>query len=472
LKLFRVYAVLSAGQVASRLLGLLAFGWLARALDTQGYGAAEYVIGIALVVSILIDGGSGVIGVRRTVHDPARLPGVAFQILVARLAFAAIGVPIFVAVALAAANSAVPLGLAALFAASLLAAPWRQEWMFQATARMPSVAWGQVIRAAVFAALAWLLVRGPGDLVAVGWAEVGAVAAFTVYFVYLQHVRITPLRVRGSFRGFAALVKESAAAGAGNGIWHLARYAPLLLSGALAGGAQTAWFAAAARIVGALMVVPYIYHYGLYPAVSRAAHAEGELGDLLARSGRVAAWGGIFLALALTLFAEPLVVLAMGDRLAPAAPMLGVMAWALPVSLCSGHARAALASAGAQTSLLWTQLAGLATVVGVGLVFGQLGNGLGFAFASVSTAVALWVVAHFFAARRGLAPPAFRLALAPAALATAALVGAKLTDSGPTLSFAWLAAYALAAPLIDRRLLRDFFALGRSSFTLEATRGL
>ncbi|HET9764696.1 MAG TPA: oligosaccharide flippase family protein [Casimicrobiaceae bacterium] len=471
MKLFRVYAVLSAGQIASRLLGLLAFGWLARALEPDGYGAAEYVIGIALVVSILIDGGSGVVGVRRAVHDPAGLPGVAFQILLARLAFTAIGVPVSGLVALSTATSAVPLGLAVLFGASLLAAPWRQEWVFQATGRMRNVAWGQVIRAAVFAALAWSLVRAPGDLVAVGWAESGAVAAFTGYCLYLQHTRVTPIRVRGSLRGFAALVRESAVAGAANGIWHLAQYAPLLMIGALAGGARTAWFAAAARIVGALMVVTYIYHYGLYPAVSRAVHADGELGPLLARSCRVAAWGGLFLALALTLLAEPLVVLAMGDKLASAAPMLRVMAWALPVSLCSGHALGALAAVGAQTRLLWTQLAGLGAVVGVGLVFGQKGDGLGFAFASLSTAVALWLVAHIFAARRRLAPPPFRLALAPAILAATILIGASLTDSGPWLSIAWLAAYAAAAPLIDRRLLSDFSALGRSSLSLEAMRG-
>lgn len=463
-KLFRIYAVLTAGQVASRLLGLLAFAWLARALNPEGYGAAEYVIGIALVVSILIDGGSNVVGVRRAIESPTALPGLAFQILAARLIFAAIGLPIFALVAFSTATSIVPGGLAWLFAASLLAASWRHEWMFQATGRIHNVAWAQVIRAGVFAALAWLLVRGPGDLVAVGWAELGAVAAFTGYYLYFQHTRITPIRVRGSFRGFAALVRESAVAGGGNGIWHMSQYAPLLMIGALAGGPQTAWFAASARISGALMVIPYVYHYGLYPAVSRAATREdGELRDLLARSCRVVAWAGIFLALSLTLLAEPLVVLAMGAKLAPAASMLRIMAWVLPVSLCSGHALAALAAIGAQTRLLWTQLAGLAAVVTVGLLLRHVPDGQGYAIASLASAVTLWLVAHVFAQRNGLHPPPFLLALKPAVLAAAVLVGARLTDSGPWLSLAWLAAYAAAAPLADRKLLRDLSALGRSS---------
>ena len=464
MKLFRGYAVLSAGQIASRLLGLLAFAWLARALDPEAYGAAEYVIGIALLVGTLIDGGSGVVGLRRATQDPGGLSGLAFQILAARLMFTAIGMPILALVVLSTAISAVPVGLVWLFAASLLAAPWRHEWMFQATGRMGNVALAQIVRAGVFAALVWLLARGPRDLIAVGWAEIGAVAALTGYCLYVQHTRITALRLWGSFRGFSALVKESAVAGAGNGVWAMSQYAPLLMIGTLMGGVQTAWFAAAARVVGSLMVVPYVYHYGLYPAVSRAAAQDhGELRDLLARSCRVAAWGGVFLALALTLFAEPLMVLAMGAKLAPAAPMLRIMAWVLPVSLCSGHAYWALAAVGAQTRLLWVQIAGLGAVVAVGLLLGAELAGLGYALASLASAIVLWVLAHVFAARRGLHPPPFRRVLMPGALAAIVLVAAQLTESGSWSSLAWLTVYAAVAPLVDRRLLRDYSALGRSA---------
>ena len=139
------------------------------------------------------------------------------------------------------------------------------------------------------------------------------------------------------------------------------------------------------------------------------------------------------------------------------------MALAFPVALCAGHALGALASVGAQTRLLWTQLAGLAAAIAVGLLFGPMEEGLGFAFASLSTAIALWAVAHCFAARRELAPPPVRLALKPAAVALAACLAALFTDSGPWFSLTWLAAYALAAPLVDRQLLRDLSALGRLS---------
>ncbi|HZI83296.1 MAG TPA: oligosaccharide flippase family protein [Casimicrobiaceae bacterium] len=464
MKLFRGYAVLAAGQTASRLLGLFAFAWLARVLEPDAYGAAEYVIGIALLAGTLVDGGSGSVGVSRAARDPGDLSGLAFQILVVRLIFAVAAVPVVFGVALSGPLTIVPKALAWLFAVSLLAAPWRHEWLFQATERMGSVAAAQVIRAGVFAGLVWLLVHGPGDLVAVGWAEIGAVAALTGYCVYIQHTRITPLRLTGSLGRFWALVKESATAGAANGVWAMAQYAPLLAIGIAIGGAQTAWFAAAARVVGSLMVLPYVYHYGLYPAVARAAgRGGGELRRLLSQSCRVAAWGGVFVALALTLFAGPFIVMVMGPRLEPSAPILRVMAWVLPVALCSGHARWTLTAVGAQSRVLWAQLAGLGAVVTVALLLGPVFEAVAYALAAVAGALTLWILAHFFAARAGLHPPPFTLLLKPAALGAALLLGVRLTGAGPWLSVAGLGLYVLAAPVIDRSLVRDIAAFGRTA---------
>ncbi|MDQ2963581.1 MAG: oligosaccharide flippase family protein [Pseudomonadota bacterium] len=462
MKLFKNYAVLAGGQIAGRLLGFLAFAWLARILNPEAYGAVEYVIGLSVLIATLIDGGPNTVAVRHSAQDPGELPRLAHQILMLRLMLTAVGIPVVALVALSTMKSAVPAGLIALFALSLLPAPWRQEWLFQATNHMSSVASAQVIRAGVFAAMVWALVRAPRDLIAVGWAEIAAVTALTAYCVYIQHTRITPLRLSGSMRGFSKLVQESIAAGSSNIVWAMSWYAPLFMIGILIGGVQTAWFAAAARVVGSLLIFSYVYHYGLYPAVARATVSEdGELADLLAGSGRVAAWGGIFAALALTLLAEPLMVIAMGPKLAPAAPMLQVLAWVLPVSLCTGHAYWTLAAAGAQTWRAGAQLAALGAVVGIGLLFGPFAEGLGFSFAALAGAVTLWAVAHVFAARRGLHPPPFSLVLKPALLAAAIFLAAQVLKAGPWLSLAGLALYAVAAPLLDRRLLRDLSNLGR-----------
>lgn len=463
MKLYKDYAILASGQVLARLLGLLAFGWLARALDPEAYGAVEYMIGLALLGGYVVDGGSNLIGVRHAGQGQGELSRLAAQMVLARLLLCALGVPFVAAVGLWTIGSAVPKSLVWLFASSLLLAPWRHEWMFQAVGRNADIARAQIVRAGVFAALIWLWVESPADVADAGLAEIVSVAALTAYCIYVQFARIAPLRWNGVLEGFAPFLQESAVAGLTNALWAASQYAPLLMIGALVGGVQTAWFAAAARVVGALLVVPYIYHFGLYRAVVAALPRKQALAELQARSCRVSAWGGIFMALTLTLLAGPLIVGIMGSRLGPSAPILQIAAWALPASIGAGHALAALAADGAQTRLLWTRLAGLGVIVTVGVAVGPSLGGMGYAFAALSGAVSLWVVAHFFAARRGLRPPSFALALKPAVVAAAAIIGSRLTDSGPWLALGWLALYAAAAPVVDRSLLRDLSALGRAT---------
>ncbi|MEO8302722.1 MAG: oligosaccharide flippase family protein [Betaproteobacteria bacterium] len=462
MKLFKDYAVLAGGQVAGKIVAFLAFAWLARVLDPVGYGAVEYVVGLTLFFSTLIDGGLGVIGVRRSAHDPAALPTLAFQIRIARLFLALIAVPIMVLLA-STMKSAAPLILVWLFALSLLTLPWRQEWLLQATERMADAALAQFLRMAAFAVLVFTLVDRPQQLVAVGWAELGAAALMSAYCVYIVHTRVAPLSARGSMKGFPALLTEGTAVGAGNIAWAMNLYAPLFLIGTFIGGTQTAWFAAASRVIGSLLVFSYVYHYSLYPAVTRAtARKDGELARLLAGSCRVTAWAGVLAALALTLLAEPLIVVALGAKMAPAAPMLQVMAWMLPVALCSGHARWSLAAAGLQTRVLGSQAGGLATTVVVALLVGPRMGGPGYAIAALAGFVAVWGTAHGFAARAGLTPPPLRLLLLPALVAAAIAVAHAHFGWGPWGAIAGVALFALSVPLVDRRFIADMKALGHA----------
>jgi O-antigen/teichoic acid export membrane protein len=467
-KVYKDFMVLASGQVASKVVAFLAFAWLARTLDPVGYGGVEYLAGLSLLFATLIDGGLGAIGVRRFAHEPSALPALAFQIRLARMLLAAVAAPVMAVVALTATKSPVPVSLVLLFGLALLTIPWRQEWLFQAGERLPAAAIAQFLQVGVFAALVWGVVRGPQDLVAVGWAELGAAAAMTAYCVRFHHTRVAPLRGSASMRGFGALAAEGIAVGASNVVWAMSQYAPLFLIGSLVGGSQTAWFAGATRVVGSLLVFSYVYHYSVYPAVARAtARKNGDLGRLLAGSFRVTAWIGVLAALALTLLAEPLIVLALGVKMAPAAPLLQVMAWMLPVVLCSGHARWSLVAAGAQTRGLWSQSAGLTVTVVVALSLSERLGALGYAYAALAGCVAVWVVSHAFAERIGASPPPFRLLLKPVALAAAIVAAYEAFASGPWLAVAGILLYAGLAPLLERKLYDDFRKVGNAKRDLD-----
>lgn len=463
MKLFRDFTVLAGGQLISKALGFLAFAWLARALDPVSYGAVEYIVGLTAFFALLVDGGMGVVGTRRTVRDPQELPLLAYQIPVARFLFVLVGVPVMASVAIATTRATVPQALVWLFAVSLLTAPWRQQWLFQATGRMATVANAEIVRMAVFAAGIWIFVRAPSDVLAVGLAELCAVAAMTALCIVMQQRDVTPFRLTGSFSGFGALVREGAAVGSSNFVWALAQSVPLFLIAALSGGVETAWFAAAARIVGSLGQFGNLYHFNLYPAVSRAyANADGTLGRLQARSMRVTAWGGVFIALVLTVFALPLVKLTLGHKLLAAAALLKVMAWILPMALWSGHSRNALAAAGEQKMVLYSQVIGLAATVAACIGLGQVYGGIGYAAGSLAGAIVVWAVSHRFARVRGCEPPPYRLTILPLALATVIVLLVERQSFGFWASAMAVSAFPLLAPVLDRALLADILQLGKA----------
>ncbi len=461
MKLFRDFTVLASGQLASKALGFLAFAWIARALDPVGYGAVEYVVGLTAFFALLVDGGLGVVGTRRAVRNPDELAVLAHQIPVARLMMAAAFVPALAAILLVTVHASIPQGLVWLFAASLLTAPWRQQWLFQATGRMAAVANAEIMRMAVFAFGVWIFVHAPSDILAVGVAEFCAVVAMTALCIHVQHKSVTPFRLTGSFSGFGDLVKEGAAVGSTNFVWALAQSAPLFLVASISGGLETAWFAGAARIVGSLGQFGNLYHFNLYPSVSRAhALADGSLGRMLARSMRVTAWCGVFVALTLTVFAEPLVRLALGPKLVSAAPLLEVLCWILPVALWSGHSRGALAAAGEQKKVLMSQVIGLVVTVGACVGLGMMYGSIGYALGSLLGAIAVWAASHSYARAQGCEPPAARFVIIPLAMAAAVILLLRWQTPGFWMSVAATAAFAGVAPLVDRSLFRDMAQLG------------
>src|SRR5580765_604237 len=63
--MLRAVRVLWTGQIVTKCITFLAFGYLARRLGTQEYGAVEYAMGLATFAALAVDGGLSAAGVRR-----------------------------------------------------------------------------------------------------------------------------------------------------------------------------------------------------------------------------------------------------------------------------------------------------------------------------------------------------------------------------------------------------------------------
>lgn len=478
LRLVRDFAALALGEGLSKVAGFAAFAWLARVLSPEGYGAVELAVALSLFFLLVVDFGFGPIGAREIARAPERARELAGRVPAGRLLLSALAVPLMVGTLVALGQPRESVELGALFALGLFGAPFIQRWLLQGLDRMAWVSGAQALRMAVFLAGVLLLVRTPEHLLRVGAVEVAAAAAMALYFAAVQRLHVgIPLRLDFDLAPLRRLAREAAPVGAGQGVWALNQYLPTVLVAMLLGGEAIAWFGGAHRIVLSLGTFVWLYHFNLFPSLARSTGVSREaVGALVGPSFRVTAWLGVTAALVLSLWAAPLVRLAFGAGFEAAAAPLALLAWVLPVSLLSGHARYALIAAGHQRLELGAQLLGAVATAAVGLVAIPLLGPRGGALAMVLSAAVVWVAAHRATVRHVAPLPFLGPLWRPALVAAAAGAGA-----GAALASPWAAGAAaggaclLLAPLVDPGLARDLRLLaGAKSGPLPAgaTRGV
>ncbi|MCH4152305.1 MAG: lipopolysaccharide biosynthesis protein [Sphingobium sp.] len=463
-KLARDLGLLWVGQIGTKGVAFLAFAILARRLLPHEYGAVEYAMGLATLATLAIDGGLGSVGVRRLTQGHQSAEELVALIPAAQLCIAAVMAPAMVLFTWFYAHDADALKLTSLVALSLLIPPWKQDWLFQAKGMMTDVVLAQCVRVLSFMLGCVLLVHGDADVVRVGFAEIGSVALATGYLMWRQHSRVAPLRLRFALHKLADLLREGAAIGAGAICWALFQYAPLLILAAMAGMTDTAYFGAAHRLGVSLVTFSWLYHFNLYPVISRRVQGEpAALVRLTRMSIRATAWGGIGLALALTLAAEPLLRLLFGSGFERAAAPFSILVWTFPLTLLSGHARWILIAAKRGNDMLISQIAGVAVAIPAAwLLIGPAGLGpMGAAAAMSLACLVVWAVSQVFTHIRGHDVPVLP---ALPAIATAGLIvfAAHALALGPWVALgAGMAVFLAVAFAFDHHLIDELSHLAR-----------
>jgi O-antigen/teichoic acid export membrane protein len=455
-RLVRNLLSLSTGEVMSRLIGFTAFALLARRLRPDDYGAVEFAVALALFFAMVVDFGLETIGARSIVHDRAKVGRLAAQIPAARLLIAVVAVPVMGGVAIITAQPEQTVRLVWLVSLGLLAVPWFQRWLFQGLEMMDWVSLGQVIRSAVFCLGVVVFVRGPGDILSVGGVEVLAAAAATAFYLLVQQRKVAPVRLDFSAAAIRGLYRESASVGLSQIVWASNQYLSTVLVAALASAVELSWFGAAQRIVFAVVAFSWVYHFNLFPSLSRNLVESRSAFDALVRASfRIIAWLGILVSLACVLFASLVMRAVFGDAYAAAAGPLAILAWAIPVTLLSGHARITLIAGNEQRFVFASQLAGLMTTVLVGLATIPRYGALAGAATTLASYLVVWIAAHVFTVRR-IAPLPLLGVLRPLAVATIVYALREVyAPASVVAGVAALAAYALLGPLVDRSLMAD-----------------
>ena len=467
-KFFTDLGMLVGGQITAKVIGLLAFAYLARILDPDAYGEVEFVAGLAGLFAMVVDLGLSTIGVRRAAANPEKRGELAAQIFLIRLAVALIsGLVMVIGVNVFGGSPALH-GLVLLYAASLLVSAGYQEWLLQSAGLMRQVALAQILRMGVFFAAILLLVHGVGDAVLVGACEIAAVAAAAVYALRVQSRKIAPIRLKVQMET-RSLVREALPVALGTTIWSAAQYVPLFLMGAMVGGAGVGFFAGANRLAASIATFSFVYHFNLYATASRVAREGAEaLAAVMRSSFRATAWATIGGALLVSLAATPIMTIVFGRDFGSAATSLAILIWTVPMMFLAGHVRWSLILAHAEIEVFRSQVAGLVTVVVLGLALVPTYAETGAAAAALGGNFGVWISSYALARYRKVETPPLGLAAKPLLLAAVLALCTGLVAL-PALTEAAIALviYVFVAPLLDRALWSDTLHLARAGHTAQ-----
>lgn len=425
--MIRNLGLLGVGQVLTKGIAFIALATLARRLSRAEYGAVEYALGLSSFAWLIIDGGLGAVGVRRLSQHVASAGELAAQIPVAQLILALGVAPSMFLLAAFSAHDRLALTLVGAMSLSVLLLPFKQDWLFQARGQMSHVVVSQVIRTGVFMLIVVFAVWGDANTQLVGIAEIISVASTTGYLLLMQHLLVTPARLSFSRDALIGLAREGLPIGAGAICWAATQFVPLFVLTPLAGMEQTAYFGAAHRLGVSLVTFSWIYHFNLFPVIARRIHSGGAHDDSLLRlSIRITGWGGIGIALALSLAAPRMLPLLFGPAFSRASIPFIILVWTFPLTLLSGHARWLLVAAEHAGDMLKSQVLGVvAALVASGVFIPWLGA-KGAAAAMTLACVAVWLSSQLLADRRGRHVP-FKPCVAPMLAAAVVLTAARLT---------------------------------------------
>ena len=417
--LARNLSILVVGDLLGRLLVMVAFVHLARTLQPALFGTMEFALAVVMILTLVVDMGLKTLGARDVARSPQEANRLAASIVSVQTLIA-VGVYglLLPALWLLPIEAALKWLLAS-YALTLFAHPFILNWVFQGRKEMGWVALPQFMRQAVFAVLAILFVRSPGQVLRLPVIELAAVAlAVAVNLVAFRRIgaRLTlGLHVPGSRR----LLADALPIGASNLIWSLRTYLPLVLLGVMAGNVATGLFAAPHRIMMVFSSLLLLYLINLFPTLSQVAQATAseagpssrQFSRLLHRSVLLLLAPSLMLAIATTLIAPALLTLLLGGSAAWQAsiPVVSVLIWVIPVLAVRGHAYYGLVALGRQRQEM------VCSVIGIGVLlalmalwaprFGALGAAWSMLLSELLATVLSWWMLQSYLPERHAARP-------------------------------------------------------------------
>jgi O-antigen/teichoic acid export membrane protein len=343
------FALLSGGEMVSKLFALAAFVYLARILGPADFGILEFALAIIFFFTLLVDGGLSQYGAREIAKDKDAAARLTAHVIVMRCLYAVVAFGLLAILVMFIDKPWTVKRLILLYGLTLFALPGILSFAFQGYDLMHYVALASIIRWSIFGTSVFLLIHRPDQTWVVPVIEGAAIACVGVFYLLAFSYRFGSLRQRISYKFAFSIFSEALPMGASELVWALKVYLATVLLGLWIGGAEVGWFGAAHRIVISLHTFVWLYFFNLLPSIARCT--QGPLGTLCRleqTSIRLTAWASIFVGVIATAFAEPMIQILYGSQYHEGVAAFRVLVWLIPLALMSGHFRYALIAYGQQ----------------------------------------------------------------------------------------------------------------------------
>lgn len=376
--------------------------YLARRLGAAAFGLWTFALAVSGYPLALVEAGLTWIGTRDVAAHPSTARLLVRRIVPLRLGLALAGAAGVLICAFTLAEPGLGRLVVVLAASSLLTMALTVDWVFYGLERRTIVAIANVLRVAVFAAIAVTVVRRAALVWAVPLAQ-AAGEAVAAALLWDRLRRMVPHAAAGETAlRTREIVTQAAPLTLSQFMRALTMWSAVTILGVRMSSAAVGQFGAAQRLTLLAGGFTTLYFYGYVPLASRAAQAgAAAMTNLIRRSAGLTALLTVPFALVATIFAAPIVAIVFGAAYAEAAPVLRVLAWTIPISVFGGHFRHALIARKETRLDAVAVAAGALTTLVLNLALtGRLGL-QGGAIAMVAGETALTLTAIVIVARRG-----------------------------------------------------------------------
>lgn len=450
------FLTMMGGELAARVLTLLATVRLSRVLGVDEFGALAFAAAVVLYLLLLSDFGLDLFGTREVavLGDGAR-KALVEAVLGLRLVAAAAAPVVLLPLAVVLPVSTGTKTLVALSGLSLVPLALTLRWLFIGLERPAIVAWATTAGQVAFLLGTLILIRGPRDVWRVPAVQAGGELLTAVILLAAARRRLGPFRPRLDPAMWRRILPQSLPT-LGADVARTAVYSfDVVVLGVLLSEAAVGRYAVATRLLLLVLVLGRVYYLAILPSFTRALrHRHDQASATLHLAARGATLATAPVMAGGLVLAGPILGGLFGPDYAAAAPIFQVLAPCVMLVVVGGACRHALLVLGRQRLDARNVAMGAALNIALNLALIPTLHAVGAALATTlaEAAILFW---NRRAVAAALAPldlgPTLRTALGAAAVMAGVLIplrAAPLVVSLPV----GVAVYALALLALDRQL--------------------